>query len=364
MQLKGAASNLVALLFVTSSTVSHADPLVEADARTSVYQDTDQTTIVTTIVQAKVSPIEQLSFSGHYLADVVSSASVDVVSAATGRWDETRHEGKGSVGYHDSDRSVAGTYIYSVENDWRSHTGVLSFSHDLLDHQLTLGASGSFGYNEVGRADDQNFDERLLTGSASVEAGVIASKHDLLTFTYSFLYNTGFQSSPYRFVRFTGPLEGADLSAPEGVPERRSRHAVGAKWNRHLIKQSYLRTSARAYVDSWGVASGTVGAEFVQSIIHVFDLGVFARAYAQKSASFYEQHYDGARTFMTSDRELATFVDAFGGIRFGFEVKDVGPFYSVRGDLKGTGFLFHFFDFSALTDRYGGMGELGLGASI
>src|SRR5262249_23146094 len=55
------------------------------DARTSLYQDTDRTTISTTIVGARISPNDRWSLSGHYLADIITSASVDVVTSATAK---------------------------------------------------------------------------------------------------------------------------------------------------------------------------------------------------------------------------------------------------------------------------------------
>ncbi len=355
---------VVALLALLATRPIAAQSVAEADARSGIYEDTDATRIITTTAKVKVSPIEQFYLGGHYLADVVSSASVDVVSAATERWEETRHEGQGMAGYRDSERAASASYIYSVENDWRSHTGSVALSHDAFDHQLTIGLSGAFGYNEVGRADDLSFDERMLTGTAHLEVAIVASAEDVFGLTYSFNYVSGYQASPYRYVRFEGGLSGATLATGERVPDQRERNALAARWNRHLVGQTFLRTQARAYLDNWGVMSGTVGTEIVQGLVEVLELGVFVRGYLQSGARFYRGAYTEERTYMTSDRELSPFVDAFGGLRFGFDVKEAGPFRSLRGDVKGTGFLFHYFDFPSLTDRYGVIAELGLGASL
>ncbi len=354
----------VALTTLFAARPAHAQAVVEADARGSYYTDTDATEIITTAVQATVRPVPEFSFGGHYLADIVSSASVDVVSAATDRWEETRHEGVGNVGYKDADRGASAGYIYSVENDWRSHTGRLALSHDLLDHQVTLGVGGAFGYNTVGRAEDVNFEDEMLTGTANLEAAFALSPDDLLSSTYSFNFVSGFQESPYRNVRFAGALAGATLSSPERVPDSRARSALAVRYNRHLISHSFLRLQMRGYIDDWGVMSGTVGAEFVQGLIDALELAVFARAYVQKGATFYEDAYPEERAFMTADRELSAFVDGFGGLRFGFDVKKQGPFESIRGELKGTAFAFRFFEFTELVDRYGVIAELGLGASL
>lgn len=355
---------LLLLLALAAERPVFAQAVVEADARTGIYQDTDATRIITTVAKLKVSPIEQLYVGGHYLADVVSSASVDVVSAATERWEETRHEGQGTAGYRDADRAASASYIYSVENDWRSHTGTIAISHDAFEHQLTIGLSGAFGYNEVGRADDVTFDERMLTGAAHLEAAIVASPEDVVGLTYSFNFIDGYQESPYRYVRFDSVLSGATLATAERVPDQRARNAVAARWNRHLVGQTFLRTQARGYLDNWGIASGTANVELVQGLVEVLELGVFVRGYVQTGARFYRGAYTEERTFMTSDRELSPFVDGFGGLRFGFDVRNAGPFRSLRGDIKGTGMVFHYFDFPALTDRYGAIAELGLGASL
>src|SRR5262245_41753887 len=79
---------------------AHADWRFGLDGRTSIYADSDRTFISTTVASGSVSPIEVLSFKGHYLADIITSASVDVVSSATKNpFHETRHEGAGSVSY-------------------------------------------------------------------------------------------------------------------------------------------------------------------------------------------------------------------------------------------------------------------------
>src|SRR6185503_1010556 len=137
---------------------AHADWRFGLDGRSSLYQDSDRTFISTTVVAGSVSPIAVLSFKGHYLADIITSASVDVVSSATPEpFHETRHEGAGSVAYKDGTNTVSGGYVYSVENDYRSHTASLGLSRDFLRHQLTFGLSGGFTASFVGRADDLQF---------------------------------------------------------------------------------------------------------------------------------------------------------------------------------------------------------------
>lgn len=363
MQLRSALFSATIALGTLCAGTAIAAPVATVDARGAVYTDTDATTIVTSAIQASATPTPVLTVNGQYLIDVVTSASIDVVSAATPEFQDIRHEGTGGIGYHDEDRAISGTYIYSVENDWRSHTGAISMSHDALQHRLTVSLGGSFTYNEVGRSGDANFDERLLQGSVTAGATVVATRNDLLGLTYSFFYLDGYQASPYRFVRFFDSLDNAAVSQPERDPAQRSRHALAGRWNHHILSKSAIRSQVRGYVDSWGVASGTGSVE-VMFGVGDFEIAPWVRFYGQKSASFYEGTYTEAQRYMTVDRELSTFVDVFGGLRMGFRKTQLGVVEELRADVELTAFYFKFFDFPLLEDRGGFLGQLGLGLSF
>jgi hypothetical protein len=344
---------------------AHADWTFGLDGRTGIYQDTDRTFISTTVVAGSVSPRDVLSIQGHYLADIITSASVDVMSSATPKpFHETRHEGAGSVSYKDGTNTLSGGYVYSVEHDYRSHSGNLSLSRDFLRHQLTLGVSGGFSASDVGRADDPTFHRSLLQGDASFDVGIAASRRDLVTFNYTFIYLSGYQASPYRHVYFKLPSGvGPPGARPEIEPPVRARHALAVRWNHHAFTDTAIKSHLRAYVDDWGVLSLTGGVEYIVGFGD-FEGSVFVRGYGQSKATFYKPLYDTSYAFMTADRELATFLDAFSGLRIGWARGPVGVFDELRADLKGTLFVFHFFDFPLLTDRKGIIGELALGGSF
>jgi len=81
MRLQLTLALVVASLLVART--GRADPLVSVDARGGVYHDSDRTTICTTTGVVRATPFDRLSLKARYLADVISTASVDVTSAAT-----------------------------------------------------------------------------------------------------------------------------------------------------------------------------------------------------------------------------------------------------------------------------------------
>jgi hypothetical protein len=68
---------------------------------------------------------------------------------------------------------------------------------------------------------------------------------------------------------------------------------------------------------------------------------------------------------MTADRELASFVDGFGGARIAWRQQRWGhALEDLHAEAKVSGFAFHFFDFPRLRERTGVIGEIALGVAF
>ena len=321
-------------------------------ARTSVYADDDHTVISTSTLAVHARPRPALTISAHYTADAVSSASVDVVTAATKRWTELRSEVDGGAAYADGTTTVSADYIYSHEHDWASHTVALAGARDLLHHNLTVGAAVAYGTNHVGRASDANFSEHMHTLGGAVRIVWVGGPRDIFNASYDLTRVDGYQSSPYRYAFIADP-SGIPIAFPEVAPDRRLRHAVTLRWNHHLLADTALRSHARVYADDWGLRSLTAGSEVVVGLAP-FELGAQARLYAQQHARFYQDVYDAPRMYMTADRELSTFQDVFAGVRAAW----IGE--TVAVDASFTGFAFRFPEFLRLPRRTGFTAALGL----
>jgi hypothetical protein len=341
-----------------------AQPVVQIDTRGSIYDDSDATTIITATGAARATIAELVTVKGRYLADIITTASVDVVSAATPSFEEVRHEGEGGLGYADGTNTASATYIYSTENDWFSHTMAAGLGRDFFQHQLTLGLGGSAVLNTVGRQDDDNFEEKLNIGAGTVSMSLIATRDDLISLAYSFIYSGGYQSSPYRFSYLQDPSgSGLVIGPPETHPDTRARHALAMRYNRYLFRDSALRSHVRGYVDDWGVKSVTFGTEFVVGFPPL-ELGLRVRGYAQSKASFYKSVYTAPKRYMTADRELGAFIDGFVGGKVGIR-QFVGSFlHTFKAEVRFDAFGFKYSDFPRLPKRAGMIGEAGLGASF
>jgi hypothetical protein len=303
-----------------------------------------------------------VTIAARHVLDVTTSASIDVISAATDRWDEARNEVMGGAGWTDGTVSIDAAYVYSTENDWWSHTASAGGSVDLDDHRVTLSLGGSYGFNQVGRSADPNFHREMHTGSGRAGVVWVATPDDLWSLGYDFGLVTGYQESPYRYARVLGPVAGLLLRTPEEVPELRLRHAVTLRWNHALSPDVAMRSHVRAYGDDWGILSLTLGTE-VRGAIGEWELGLSVRGYAQLGASFFRDVYLEAQRYMTSDRELSPFWDVFGGPVLGWRA-EAGPFSELRFEVRATAFGFQFLEFSRLPERFGVVGELAIGGDL
>jgi hypothetical protein len=355
---------LTALALLACFWPRHAGAQVAgADVRGMLYRDSDNTTVTTATAGASGTVLDRYSVRARYLADIISSASVDVVTTATKPFDETRHEGEGALAYDDGDRNVGGRYVYSVENDWRSHTFGVAGGLALFGKQLELAAAIDVGLNSIWRVDDVGFDQTLTSVAPALSATIVATRNDVVALGYQLSYLSGFLSSPYRYA-FVRDAAGAALLGPaERHPERRIRHALAARYHRYLMHDSALRMHMRLYGDDWGIASLTASAEYIVGFGPI-ELEARLRGYAQSKASFYQPAYQRAMRFMTADRELGQLIDGFAGGGIVYRDEPFGPLHSFSVALRGDGFAFRYIDFPRLPSRTGLIAELGVAAEF
>jgi len=343
----------IALLLVAAS--AHAQ-VADQEAGTgdvasslAMYADSDKTTVVTTVVAGSVRLPQPVVIDAHALVDAVSSASVDVVSAATARFTENRVElgSTARIGLAPASEATLG-YTHSGENDWQSHAVELGYSHDLAHKNAKLSIGYGFTRNDVGRAHDPTFERRLDVQGAQLGLAQVAGKKTLVTVAYTLAYASGYQGSPYRFIT------SAAFSAPESPPEARTRHALTARVLHVIGRANTLDAQYRFYLDDWGIMSHTLELAFTRELATAWSLRVRARGYRQREASFYQETYAMPMRYMTEDRELSTFWDAMAGLKLGY----AGESWDL--EAKTDAIVYRFEDYARLRGRVAVVSGLGV----
>jgi len=345
----------------------------DAELRQSLYVDNDHTTVATSEVEATVTPGHAgVTMRAGYLADVISSASVDVVSAATTRWQELRNQGSGGLSFSRGQWQGDVGYTFSDENDWTSHTGAASVGRDLFQRNTNISVGYVFVHNQIFRANDVGFEDHLVTHAGNVALTQVLGKTTNARLTGFVSSNDGLQSSPYRYV----PIGRAPGAAPdrratcvsalwcprEQHPRGRYRFAVTGTLLQYVGRRrpAALEGSYRFYGDTWRVLSHTMELAYKVDLHRVVQLRVRSRTYYQGAASFYEEYYDAPQRYISIDRELSRFLHQLAGVKLTYKSGALGKLVDLRIDIKADVFYFHFFNFRRLPSRLGAIAEAGI----
>jgi hypothetical protein len=329
-------------------------------AKTQIYTDSDHTTVVSPLAAISRDAWQGGTLSASYVADVVSSASIDVVSNATREMHDFRSEITAGLTQKLRTVTLDGSYVYSVENDYQSHNANLGLALDLFERNTTLALGYSVSANDVYRSGDQRFHRKLLVNGASASWTQVLDRKTIAQLSYAFSYDDGYQASPYRFVRIETPdLMGIEFKVPETEPLERYRHAAVIGLNRYLFPDSTLQGDYRFYADNWGILAHTAQLRWFVTF-HDVTLRVRERFYYQSAASFYQPHYTVAtlQPYVTSDRELSRLWSNLVGLKLSWRLPWVHRALAL--EAKADYFHFGYLQFPLLTTRDGVNLEAGL----
>lgn len=355
------AAALVAMLMAASRPARADDSFV---AKTQIYTDSDHTTVVSPLAALSRDAWKGGTLSASYVADVVSSASIDVVSNATTRMNDFRSEITAGLVQKLRNTTLSADYVYSVENDYQSHNVDLGFAQDLFEKNSTLAIGATFSANDVYRTGDQSFHRKLTVGGVSASWTQVLNRATIAQLSYSFSYGNGYWASPYRFVKVeTDDYSQILFKVPETEPNERFRHAAVIGLNRHVGRDSAIQGDYRFYADNWGILAQTVQLRYFITWGDV-TLRLRERFYYQSGASFFKPHYtaDNSSTtlqpFVTADRELSTFWSNVAGAKLSWRLPWVHR--ALELEAKVDYFHFGYVNFALLASRDGADIEAGL----
>jgi hypothetical protein len=352
---------------INSTRPKSGGPSTKASTEISGYADTDHVYVLTPSVAGSIADeVAGWSVSGHYLVDVVSAASVDIVSTASNKWSEYRHAGslEGSMKIDSSILGVSG--VISREPDYLSLTGGGTWSLDLLDKNVTPYIGFSYGRDQVGRTGlPSEFwqTKRNLAGRLGVT--FVIDRSSIASLQADVVDESGYLAKPYRYVPLFAPGEGGSIAPgasvtevnsrrldprpAEQLPNARHRFALSGRLA-HRLSTATLRVDQRAYADSWGLLASTTDFRFIVDAGRRFSIWPHLRFHIQNGVVFWQRAYEvipgpggalGVPVLRTGDRELSPLFTGTGGLGMRFRLID---------DLRKPWSLL--FDFDASTTRY------------
>ena len=269
---------------------------------------------------------KSLSFVGNYYVDMVSSASIDVITTAS-PYTEERTQWSLGMDYLRGNTTMRVGYTSSVESDFDAKSYSFSVSQDMFGDLTTLTLSYGLGDDLVRKSDDDTFERPLDRQIYGVGITQILTKNLIASVNIETVTEEGFLNNPYRSVRYADPLSASGYSfEPELYPNTRTSNAVGLRARYFLPYRAAIEGEYRFFTDTWDVEAHT----FAVSYIHPWNDWTFTgkfRYYDQTGAHFYRDLFSRSQetNFRGRDKELSPLTSYTTMLQAAYEfIKDDG----------------------------------------
>ena len=371
------------------SETSQAPLDLHAQAEFAAYQDTDAVTVFTPSSSARIrDPLGGWSAEGSYLVDIVSAASVDIVSTASPNWTELRHAGSLEVGYRPGGLGGALAAAVSSEPDYFSFGADLRANSEIARKNATLELGVSYARDIAGRKDTpfSVYSLELDRYGAAASLELVLDRATTFTPVLDIVYESGRQEKPYRYLPIFDDSSVSRISpgaspelvnevrlpgrVAEHLPDARARSALTGRLA-HRFRRSTLLLTDRLYADDWGMLATTMDLRFVIELSRRFSLWPHGHAHVQSGASFWRlanvRRIDSGMfevpIWRTGDRELSPLWSATlgPGVRWDFGGADPRA-WSGLFELEAT--YTRYLDALYIDERWAGFASVQLEAKL
>ena len=243
--------------------------------------------------------LNKASLFATYYADIVSNASIDVVTTAS-PYDETRHEYGFGVDHavRDSLITVAGSY--STEPDYIATAFNMDVATDFFSGMTTVSLGYTYGSDDVGKVGEGFFDNakhwRYRVGMTQ-----ILTPRWYANANFEVVSDDGYLGSPYRTALVFG------AAVPERMPRTRTSRTVQFRLVGEVAPAWVVRGEYRYFWDTWDIGAHTFGLGVATRFGEKWLVDVYARGYRQEGALFYSDNATSETQYVTRNRQLSTY---------------------------------------------------------
>jgi len=256
------------------------------------------------LVRKKVG--KSVSLVGNYYVDMVSSASIDVVTTAS-PYTEERKQWSMGADYLRGNTTMRVNYTSSEESDYDASTYSFSVSQDMFGDLTTLTLGYALGDDLVRRSDDPSFERNLDKQMYSIGLTQILTKNLISTLNFETITDEGYLNNPYRSVRYADSGSALGYSfEPELYPNTRTSNAVGLRARYFLPYRAAIEAEYRYFIDTWDIEGHTGALTYIHPWRDFTFTGKF-RYHSQTGAHFYSDLFSRseATNFRGRDKELS-----------------------------------------------------------
>jgi len=266
---------------------------------------------------------EKYAVNASYYVDMVSSASIDVVTTASPYKEDRTQYGVGFE-YLRGKVTYAASFSNSSEQDYDADTASLSISQDMFGDLTTVSLSFTRGWDDVTRTGDLTFADTIDRRIYGVNISQVATKNLILGLSYETITEEGFLNNPYRQVRFVDPDAALSYSyEAERYPRTRTGNAIALRGRWYLPYRAAMQADYRFYTDTWDILGHTAEVSYTHPLDEEWTFDVHYRFYTQNAAEFYSDLFprEDFQNFLARDKELASMQSHTLGFGVAYEFK-------------------------------------------
>jgi Protein of unknown function (DUF3570) len=269
---------------------------------------------------------EKYSVSANYYMDMVSSASIDVMTTAS-PYKEERTQGSLAFDVLHGKTQYSVSYTLSDESDYTANTASFDVSQDIFGDLTTVSFGFSQGWDEVRKRDDDVFEESIDRRNYRFGLQQIVTPRLMAGLNYEVITDEGFLNNPYRSVRYLDDTSARGFSyQPELYPQTRTSNSVSLNARYYLPYRASVHGEYRFYTDTWGIDASTASLGYTHpwGKRWIFEAGY--RWYDQSAADFYSDLFPraDAQNFLARDKELSTFTSHMLSLGATYELPPLG----------------------------------------
>lgn len=303
---------------------------------------------------------DKVSVWGNYYVDLLSGASIDVLTSGSTFYEEERQEGSAGVDYLHERTILSANVTRSIEDDYDALTVGFGLSQEFFGDLTTLSMNFSQGDDEVRRniAEGETEDVGEATHKRfGIGLTQVITRSWIAAMNVESVIDEGFLNNPYRSVRSVSRSDPeVSESQFELYPSTRNSDAISLRTMIYLPYRAALRLEGRAYQDSWDIKSENYEIRYIHPWQTQWIFEAKVRFYKQNQANFYSDLFefpdDERVEFRARDKELSDYTNTSFGLGVSYTIeKEV---FTWLDDLSVNAYVDHMrFDYDNFLDASG-----------
>ena len=243
--------------------------------------------------------LNKVSLFATYYADIVSNASIDVVTTAS-PYNETRHEYGFGADYAVRDSLITLAGSYSTEPDYIATAFNIDVATDVFSGMTSVGLGYTYGSDDVGKVGE-GFFSNAKHWRYRVGVTQILSPRWYANANFEVVSDDGYLGSPYRMALVFG------AAVPERLPPTRTSRTLQFRVVGEVAPTVAIRGEYRYFWDTWDITAQTFGIGAATRFGEKWLVDVYARGYSQDGALFYSDNATSETLYVTRNRQLSNY---------------------------------------------------------